>query len=179
MRHEWWRRMWTFQEFALAKRPVIVVGKHHLKWDDLVYAANSTISSVDIRDEMARRMRQPDAKKHDLVINHIMPPDEAQNIRGIETSIHLVPMWSVIMDAHAGRISYQLGFQHLHRQFVASDFLLKARMRQAKDPRDKLYALYHILQSCHYGLPALDYSKPAERIYEEVTLAILAQSGSW
>lgn len=49
------------------------------------------------------------------------------------------------MDAYKGRITYQLGFQDLDYYFIASDFLLKAWMRQAKDLRDKLYGLYHIL----------------------------------
>ncbi|KAK0643349.1 hypothetical protein B0T16DRAFT_459510 [Cercophora newfieldiana] len=179
MRHEWWRRMWTLQEFALARRPIIVVGNNQLVWDEFVGTATKTFFSADVGEEMVRRVRQPNTKKHHLAIKHIMPPEEAQDIRGIETSIHMAPMWKDIADAHKSRVAYQLKFQMLDRHFVASDFFLKARLRHAKDPRDKLYGLYHILQSCHYNLPALDYSRTVERIYQEVTFAILVQSRSW
>ena len=162
----------------MAKRPIVVVGANKILWDDLVEAANNTFFSDDARDEMVRRKRQK-TKTNELVINNIMPPDEAEDIRGIETSIHLVPMWKDIMDAHKGRMAYQLGFQDPYRQFIASDFLLKSRMRQAKDPRDKLYGLYHILQACHYSLPKIDYSQPIEKIYEDVTFSLVSQSESW
>jgi hypothetical protein len=178
MRHNWWSRMWTLQEFVLAERPVVVVGANKILWDDLVEATNNTFFSDDARDEMVRRKRQ-NIKANELVINNIMPPDEAECIRGIETSIHLVPMWKDIVDAHKGRMAYQLGFQDLDHHFIASDFLLKARMRQAKDPRDKLYGLYHILQACHYSLPKIDYSQAIEKIYEDVTFSLVSQSKSW
>ncbi len=102
MRHNWWRRMWTLQEFVLAERPIVVVGANKILWDDLVEAVNNTFFSDDARDEMVRRKRQ-NIKANELVINNIMPPDEAEGIRGIETSIHLVPMWKDIMDCDKRR----------------------------------------------------------------------------
>jgi hypothetical protein len=181
MRHDWWSRMWTLQEFTLAERPIVVVGDNKVLWKDLVKAAHNTISSNDARDEMVRRKRQnrENIKANELVINNIMPPDEADDIRGKETSIHLVPMFKALMDAHKSQMTYQLSLQDYDPQLIASDFLLKARMRQAKDPRDKLYGLYHILQACHYSLPKIDYSQAVEKIYEDVTFSLVSQSKSW
>lgn len=34
MKHEWWTRMWTFQEFVVTKTPIFVKGKMKLPWDD-------------------------------------------------------------------------------------------------------------------------------------------------
>lgn len=178
MRHAWWSRMWTFQEFVLAKRPILVVGTHQIAWDDFVEAANNTFFSDDARQEMVRR-KQQHMKASELVINNVMPPDQTKDIQGIETSIHLVPMWKDIMDAHKGRMIFQFGLQDLNQSSVASDFLLKARLRQAKDPRDKLYGLYHILQACHYQLPKIDYAQPIEKTFEDVTFNLISQSQSW
>ncbi|CAO2653375.1 Nn.00g027860.m01.CDS01 [Neocucurbitaria sp. VM-36] len=176
MRHNWWRRMWTFQEFVLAERPVLVIGNNKIQWEDLVDTANNTFFSTDSRDEMVRRKRQ-NAKADELVINNIMPPDEAEDIRGREISIHLIPLWKDIMNAHKGRVTYQLGLQNAH--LIASDFLLEARTRQSKDPKDKLYGLYYILQACDYQLPSIDYSEAIEKIYEDITFSIVYQSKSW
>ncbi|KAJ4372941.1 hypothetical protein N0V83_003232 [Neocucurbitaria cava] len=176
MRHNWWCRMWTFQEFVLAERPVLVVGKNQRLWDDLVVTANNTFFSTDARDDMVRRKRQ-NAKADELVINNNMPPDEAEVFRGMEISIHLVPLWKNIMNAHKGRVTYQLGLQD--PQLIASDFLLEARTRPSGEPKDKLYELYYILQACHYSLPSIDYSETIEKIYEDVTFSIVNQSKSW
>jgi hypothetical protein len=75
-----------------------------------------------------------------MLINNLLPPEEAEEIKGRETTIHLIPLWRDIIDAHKGRMTYHIGIEDHH--VVASDYLLEARMRQAKDPRDKLYGLY-------------------------------------
>jgi len=178
MRHTWWRRMWTFQEFILAERPIVVVGNHHLEWNNLVEAANNTFVSKDARQEMVRRRRRH-LKSSELVINNIFPPEAAKNIPGMLTSIHLFPLMKDIMDAHKGRLAFQLGFQKFNPNYLAGDLLLKSRLRQAEDPRDKLYALYHVLQACHYDLPKINYAETVEKVYEDVTFSLVSQSQSW
>lgn len=175
MRHNWWRRMWTLQEFVLAERPVIVVGANKILWDDLFQAAENTFFS----DGACHEMERQDIKANDLVVNNKMPPDIADYVGRVETSVHLGLMYNNILEAHKSRMTFQLGFQDLDHHLFASDFLLKARMRQAKDPRDKLYGLYHILQACHYSLPEIDYSQAIEKIYEDVTFSLVSQSKSW
>jgi len=79
MRYNWWCRMWTLQEFVLVERPMVVVGANKILWDDLVEAANNMFFSNDARDEMVRLKRQ-NIKANELVINNIMPLDEAEGI---------------------------------------------------------------------------------------------------
>ena len=71
--------MWTLQEFVLVERPMVVVGANKILWDDLVEAANNMFFSNDARDEMVRLKRQ-NIKANELVINNIMPLDEAEGI---------------------------------------------------------------------------------------------------
>jgi hypothetical protein len=56
--------------------------------------------------------------------------------------------------------------------------LSRVRHLQATNPKDKIYGLYAVFARLNILLPAPDYGKPLEKIYEEACVAIVLHSGS-
>jgi hypothetical protein len=56
--------------------------------------------------------------------------------------------------------------------------LSRVRHLQATNPKDKIYGLYAVFAGLNIPLPAPDYGKPLETIYEEACVAIVFHSGS-
>jgi hypothetical protein len=56
--------------------------------------------------------------------------------------------------------------------------LSRVRHLQATNPKDKIYGLYAVFAGLNIPLPAPDYGKPLEKIYEEACVAIVLHSGS-
>jgi len=56
--------------------------------------------------------------------------------------------------------------------------LSHVRHLQATNPKDKIYGLYAIFSTLNISLPAPDYGKPLEKIYEEACVAIISNSRS-
>jgi hypothetical protein len=56
--------------------------------------------------------------------------------------------------------------------------LTHIRHLQATNPKDKIYGLYGVLSTLGVSLPAPDYGKSLEKIYEEACLAIILHSKS-
>lgn len=61
--------------------------------------------------------------------------------------------------------------------FLTSD-LTQVRHLEATNPKDKIYGLYAAFSTLGISLPAPDYAKPLEQIYEEACIAIIFHSGS-
>lgn len=58
-----------------------------------------------------------------------------------------------------------------HQDFSSS--LGYLRMRQAADPRDKVYGVLALAASQYTGLMRADYSAPVEQVYEQLALALI------
>jgi hypothetical protein len=56
--------------------------------------------------------------------------------------------------------------------------LTQVRHLQATNPKDKIYGLYAVFSALSTPLPAPDFGKPLEKIYEEACGAIIQHSGS-
>lgn len=41
---EWWRRSWTTQEILLARKATVVIGTHHIDWDELCFGGNHGVN---------------------------------------------------------------------------------------------------------------------------------------
>ena len=100
MKHKWWTRMWTFQEFVVAKNPVFVKGKMQFPWDDF---------SGVMMDLITQRHRRADESEKDYimaakdsVMGHVRQhwPDIASEM---EASVHMVPTWLEVMDVFVCR----------------------------------------------------------------------------
>lgn len=59
---------------------------------------------------------------------------------------------------------------------VSHGIVHSLRQRRSKEPRDRAYALYSILQRLDISIPGVDYNKILERVYHEVMLSILKLS---
>ena len=57
-----------------------------------------------------------------------------------------------------------------------STCLAQCNHLQAKEPRDRIYGLYALYTSLGIPLPAVDYSKPLSRVYEEAAVAMIIWS---
>lgn len=61
---------------------------------------------------------------------------------------------------------------------VLTTNLTHIRHLQATNPKDKIYGLYGVFTNLGLSLPAPDYGKSLEKIYEEACVAIILLSGS-
>lgn len=56
---------------------------------------------------------------------------------------------------------------------MVSEILLSGRSKMVSNPRDKVYALYGILEAYGVDLPHPDYDTSVERVFEQVTTAVM------
>ena len=107
MKHKWWTRMWTFQEFVVAKNPVFVKSKMQFRWDDF---------SGVMMDLINQRHRRADESKRDYimaakesVMGHVRQhwPEIAAEM---EASVHMVPTWLEVMDVFVCREVYLISY---------------------------------------------------------------------
>ncbi|KAK5113595.1 hypothetical protein LTR85_010824 [Meristemomyces frigidus] len=176
MKNRWWKRMWTFQEFILARRPIFVVGHMKLLWDDF----QNVISDLIVTDRPGgTNKRQWLQAKKSTAIRQLVPDDCDAPAAEVEEAVHMLPMWLEVGDAMMCRKAYQERLKSHCRPTFMSFFLLKSRNRQATDPRDKIYGLYYLFQVSGFTLPQIDYRQSVEQVYGSVARALLQQSESW
>ncbi|KAL9096769.1 MAG: hypothetical protein Q9165_001257 [Trypethelium subeluteriae] len=180
MKHEWWGRIWTFQEFILAARPVIVIGKVQFLWDDFYSLMTERFPETHQPKGLQvqkRLVSHKNAAGH-VIIKDLFK-DQLDEADQVYTSVHMFPLWLEILDAVLCRRAFQERLRNSPRLIFMSHFLLKARNRNAKDPKDKLYGLHGLFKACGYDLPEPDYSKSPPEIYKDVTYLVVRQSKSW
>ncbi|ETS75718.1 hypothetical protein PFICI_12662 [Pestalotiopsis fici W106-1] len=44
LQSEWWRRSWTTQEILLATKATVVIGTHHIDWDEMCFGGNHGVN---------------------------------------------------------------------------------------------------------------------------------------
>lgn len=44
LKSEWWRRSWTTQEILLATKATVVIGTHHIDWDEMCFGGNHGVN---------------------------------------------------------------------------------------------------------------------------------------
>ena len=168
--------MWTFQEFVLARRAVLVVGHVKILWEDFrnVISILTATPSQPAGTSKQNRMR---AKKH-AVIRQLLPPG-VEGSAELEAATHMFPTWLEVMDALMCRRAYQERLQSERVPVFMSYFLHKSRNRDAKDPKDKIYGLYYLFGVSGFDLPPIDYRQTVAEVYTSVALALLRKSNSW
>ena len=62
MNHEWWRRMWTFQEFVVARQPILVMGRHRILWEDFESIIKDVVSLKESRKNLRQQVKRYNAK---------------------------------------------------------------------------------------------------------------------
>ena len=143
----WFHRMWTIQEVTLCagNKVVLWCGDIELPWLNMILA----IDSLSHNRYRWSRWYEAMSLQRALTMNLIA---------------HRYPGAKAMMDDNAG---------DKHNDPLAFNILVQAREKKSSDPKDKIFALYSILQELEVLLPAPDYNKPVEDVYREATIAAI------
>ncbi|XPS79539.1 hypothetical protein M3J09_011520 [Ascochyta lentis] len=145
-----WGRVWIVQEMSCAPQVTLLCGRAELEWAYI---------SEFFKDEPYF-----DAF-HAMEINHGRRYRNKKLFRRIFTNA------KVIEDQR--RTIYKSVIEPAN---TFLDVLTRFRDKKAADPRDKIYALLGLVSQRH-GVD-VDYNKTLERLYQEVTLALIRISGN-
>ncbi|KAL4870603.1 heterokaryon incompatibility protein-domain-containing protein [Aspergillus spectabilis] len=146
----YWTRMWTYQEFQLAKHePICLLG-----WNVKFRAPDLGFEVLYHFAEVAFPVTDPSPFSHE--------PEEDQGGGAELQSFEPAHCQFFLMHAD-GRVRQpdtvgKLLITHLRR----------TTEHQCSDPRDKVYALYGMVPAAQNAYPA-DYKKPVEQVMKEVT----------
>ena len=144
MKHKWWRRLWTFQEFVIARRPIFVMGQMKVSWTDFENALPFLMATSDAEEE-TNKSAWLQARKSATISKLI--PEGLEDPAGMESFIHRYPTLLEARDAFLCRKAYQDRNERGMNPVFTGYFLLKTRNRKASNNSDKLYGLYHLLQA--------------------------------
>lgn len=145
----WWQRVWTLQEQVLSRQCEAYHGRQSIPI--------SSLRADQLAETFAFLTRGRSQYNHDA-----------------RDSIHTF--------CH-GYETFRKGYRdrydiRLDSDLTATSLLEAAFLLQAKWPIDKIYGLYGILTSyCNLPLPAPDYNKTAEEVYEETVWAWIKTRG--
>lgn len=141
----WFFRMWTLQEVTLAHldRVGLRCGDLTMPWGQLVIATDA------LKTGKYRWGRWDEAIS---MIKQFTVYLMAKRYVGAKE----------ILDDNEGR---------LHNSPLAFHLLVRARDKLSGDPKDKVFALYGILQELEVPFPAPDYEKSIEEVYREAVIA--------
>ena len=156
MKNQWWQRLWTFQEFVVARKLVIVMGHLRIPWGDFY----RVVSQLSWPDETGNH-----AKGQLLTLDQYLPRDHEL-------------LWVEVAEAVMARTAYKESFPQA-RPLSMSHFLIQTRNRRAENSRDKLYGLYYLFETFGYQLPKIDYEKSVAEIYRGISLCLVRRSRSW
>jgi hypothetical protein len=151
LRRSWFQRLWTIQEVALARQCTIVFGGHSIHWSIFVMGLTHHF-------QLNRRSSAEQVESHlllqDIFLGYWQPWDSLR--------------W--LHEKHRTRPNME--------DDVAATILKYSRQKLASDPKDKVYALYGILDALGVNLPEPDYTRPLEQIYQDVTRAVITYDNS-
>ena len=139
--------MWTLQELALGREVLILCGNLTMIW--WVLALGVQCLSDGLHSQTSLTMVEDELSGR--IIHHNM-------LR-----------WAVLSKARLG----ELRGQPLDVSLSCSEVLTCAVLKQATDPKDKIFALYGLFRALHIDIPKPDYSKPLNEIYTEATRAAI------
>ncbi|KAJ4991777.1 ankyrin and HET domain-containing protein [Stagonosporopsis vannaccii] len=141
----WWMRIWTAQEWILAKSSTFQCGQHTLGGDVLLRCL----------DHFRRHVKSVNCCDMQLASDFLFQiGDSLQPMLALES----------VKQSYAEQdFSYSLGF---------------LRVRQATDPRDKVYGVLALAAQRYVGLLKADYNLLVEKVYEQITVALIQRTGN-
>ena len=149
----WFRRVWVYQEIAMAHRATVICGIHAIDWD-ILYTACNTIHALNIHT--GQRGTPRDAS---TIVAHILSMGHRR-----EAILRL-----------RGRQETELqGPATIYPNFEA--LLCEFRSLEATDPRDKVYALLAVTL-IDETLPKPDYSLSVRQVYTSIARNLLGADG--
>ncbi|KAJ9156843.1 hypothetical protein NKR19_g4105 [Coniochaeta hoffmannii] len=148
----WFHRMWTIQELALSTRATLIWGGSEINWALLLNAMPALRHVCRSGWLLAQSIVQihQDIRIHILVQRH--PEERARVLSGrTPTSRGLVP-WSLIFTA--------------------------LRIKDASDPRDKIFAMYEVCTELGMPMPKPDYTTAVRDVFILGTRAMLREKNN-
>ncbi|KAL2827980.1 heterokaryon incompatibility protein-domain-containing protein [Aspergillus cavernicola] len=150
----YWTRMWTYQEFNLAKyEPICVCGRFNF---------NASVLSLAVQDRLVAVARTLVARLGDV-----------QEVGYEEFAELLEQLESYDPGCFMTHVDGRKGVRTKNRKGLTSLLWLTAR-HHCSDPRDKIYALYGMASAAQDAYPA-DYTKPVEQVMKEATTYIITK----
>ena len=151
----WWTRIWTFQEFLLARRPVFLLGDHVIESIEMA----AWRSWLPMRTEMDEQ--------------HIQARMESVFDRRLNQELiavygnDMADMWQKRTKGSLCCMGLMDQIQELtgdgRRQLQI--LLASTAAREATDPRDSIYALCGLIPDTEQAMIPIDYSATKEQVY--------------
>ena len=150
LKRTWWKRVWVFQEVVSARDILVQCGSHSIPWGYFTAA----ISSFRLHAKVMETTREPSQISRQRVFHDFM------STGGYWA---LVTMGSY-RTLRRGNVRLQL-----------EDLLASTAYLEATDPRDKLYALFGLLdeKNVHIKELLIDYGSPMEKVFVKATKVFL------
>jgi hypothetical protein len=158
----YWSRLWTIQEFCLAKNPLLVCGMYTISFPDLEKTIGLTF--------WVRRCVQ-DADIYDA---YLMDDHLVGNCRSLFHPLHPTA-W---LPPPAMWISSYLGASGnaFSSRYVLTTTINRTKL-QASNPRDRVFALLGLLEEEARIAIRADYSQPCASVFKKATRYLLEQCG--
>ncbi|EXJ62883.1 hypothetical protein A1O7_03325 [Cladophialophora yegresii CBS 114405] len=162
-RRSWFYRIWTIQEAVLGRSDRVIVGcgSAIVPWVHLVQLGLAMEVTAYSWDICARAMRLQTR----LLASVLSLEQGAYEQQLFESANILAPSAQSAPRAEGYRSSLCLIFD-------------EARDKLATNPKDKVFALYGILQELQFEMPQPDYKKTVQRIYKESVVATIKHDQS-
>lgn len=167
----WWTRVWTVQEYALARRVVFQCGLRRTE-GQIITKAFSAIRKHQLSCCWTARVRQDHSKDSLSLID--IPSSENGGLTLFLALIRVGHLQVILGHLHFYQEPERLGIKGL------LDTLGLFRMRKCNDPRDHIFGML--------GLPVTDqdlnhrikpdYSVSPVKLFEDVAMAMIESSGT-
>lgn len=141
---EWYSRVWTQQEYALAKTVVVKFGDESMGWTPFVQMVDSLLQNFHrpvMTGSISATYRRWQARQLAIIV-----------FRNVETML-----------------KYRGFITAAQQATLLATCVFISRLESCSDLRDKVYGHYGALSPAIPQLPAIDYTKSVEAVYEEFT----------
>jgi hypothetical protein len=146
----WWKRVWVFQEVVSARDILVQCGSHSIPWE----CFKSAIASFQLHTNVMETSREP---------------SQISRQRAFQRFMSTGGYWSLVTMGNCRTLrqsNVRLSFE---------DLLASTAYLEATDPRDKLYALFGLVDERNYYVKELliDYGSPMEKVFVKAAKVFL------
>ncbi|KAI0409898.1 hypothetical protein F4802DRAFT_5722 [Xylaria palmicola] len=159
--HPYWTRMWTFQEYKVAREEPLIVCGHFAFPTSLTSTAKDSAYSI-FRKVLERVVKTKPKDERGRHRRQILVDQLRQLANGTR--------WTAVMG-----MSLRTGPENAEP--LLGRLLTSTSRRVCGDPRDHVYALYGMVPRAQDVYPA-DYSKTVQQVMHDTTLYLVRHEGS-
>jgi len=144
----WWQRLWTVQEFVLARKIVLQRGKHVLNYE--------TIEGIG---DIILRHRNGCCSKFESYM-HVESRESGISLSSALGSMKMLNI--------TRRLKNSINFEYLLANF---------RSRLSADPRDKIYGMLGMATGVYQNFIKPEYTSSIEQVFESTIIKIIERTG--